>query len=79
MSAEEYAIRARLRDEGDSLTNRLLAELIAMTYNIHRARNTQARTGQDWLPQYQAHAAARAAPATMADVQTFMSELEKPP
>lgn len=76
MSAEEYALRVRLHDEGRALSNQLLASLLAMTFNIHRPQNSRHMTASDWLPQ-RAAPQAPSAPATFADAQSFIADLEK--
>ncbi len=78
MSAEEYALRVRLHDEGRSLSNQLLASLLAMTFNIHRPQHSRHMTAADWLPERKA-AETPNAPATFADAQSFLADLEKQP
>lgn len=79
ISSEEYSLRLRFQDGSRSLTNELIAQLLAMFYNVYRAKNQPARQATDWLPQTPVMYFEQNRPTTGADAFAFIAELEKVP
>ena len=73
MSSAEYSMRLYHRDPwGDRTVAVLLAQLLAMTFNVHRGKDSRSMTVDDFLP------IAKAVPivsaSTIDDVRAFMED-----
>lgn len=79
MSSAEYSLRMYYREPlGDRTLLLLLAQLVCMTFNIHRPKDAAPMTIEDYLPKRAAERAEEK-PATGADFQAFLNELGERP
>lgn len=77
MSSAEYSLRLYHREPfGQRTLLVLVAQLLAMTFNIHRGKDSQPMTVEDFLPSRQMTPEAPPAPTGFADVAAFMAELD---
>lgn len=80
MSSEEYSLRLYHREPfGQRTLLVLVAQLLAMTFNIHRGKDSQPMTVEDFLPSRIVPTEAPPAPTGFADVAAFLSEIGEQP